>query len=226
MESFREHSAASSVEANSETCTFPVQLQKKKKIKSKNTRRFSDEQIRLLETIFVSESTKLEPMKKLQLAKELGLQPRQVAIWFQNKRARWKSKQIEQDYATLKANYDCLASRFESLKKEKDSLLAELQVLNEQMGSYTGSSDKGNIKCELGGASKLSFMEELQENNNNSIGVGEYGNEGQEFINVERINNDSVVSSEKWFGGGSFNSGGLLDPSTSSVSQWLNFWPV
>lgn len=94
------------------------------------------------------------------------------------------------------------------------------------MGSYTGSSDKGNIKCELGGASKLSFMEELQENNNNSIGVGEYGNEGQEFINVERINNDSVVSSEKWFGGGSFNSGGLLDPSTSSVSQWLNFWPV
>lgn len=126
MESFREHSAASSVEANSETCTFPVQLQKKKKIKSKNTRRFSDEQIRLLETIFVSESTKLEPMKKLQLAKELGLQPRQVAIWFQNKRARWKSKQIEQDYATLKANYDCLASRFESLKKEKDSLLAEV----------------------------------------------------------------------------------------------------
>lgn len=98
---------------------------KKKNNKMKNKRRFSDEQIRLLESIFESE-TKLEPRKKLQLARELGLQPRQVAIWFQNRRARWKSKQIEQDYRTLRANYDNLESRFESLKKEKQSLMLQV----------------------------------------------------------------------------------------------------
>ncbi|KAL4322160.1 hypothetical protein AHAS_Ahas14G0182700 [Arachis hypogaea] len=60
---------------------------KKKKSKIENKRRFSDEQIRSLECIFESES-KLEPKKKIQLARDLGLQPRQGFIWFQNRWAR------------------------------------------------------------------------------------------------------------------------------------------
>lgn len=99
--------------------------QKKKKSKMKMKKRFNDEQIRSLETIFQSE-TKLEPRKKLQLAKELGLQPRQVAIWFQNKRARWKSKQLEKDYSLLRSNYNTLASQFQTLNYEKQSLLTQV----------------------------------------------------------------------------------------------------
>lgn len=99
-----------------------------RKRKIKNQRRFSDKQIKSLESMFETES-RLEPRKKLQLARELGLQPRQVAIWFQNKRARWKSKQIERDYSILRANYSSLASRFEALKKEKQTLL--IQVLTD-----------------------------------------------------------------------------------------------
>lgn len=101
--------------------------QKKKKSKMKMKKRFNDEQIRSLETIFQSE-TKLEPRKKLQLAKELGLQPRQVAIWFQNKRARWKSKQLEKDYSLLRSNYNTLASQFQTLNYEKQSLLTQVII--------------------------------------------------------------------------------------------------
>lgn len=97
------------------------------KKKSRNKKRFSDEQVKYLESIFESDS-KLQPRKKEELAVELGMQPRQVAIWFQNKRARWKSKQIEQEYNALKASYDALTSRFESLKKEKQSLLAQVTM--------------------------------------------------------------------------------------------------
>lgn len=97
----------------------------KKKKNKNNKRRFSDEQIRSLESIFESES-RLEPRQKLQLAKELGLQPRQVAIWFQNKRARWKSKQLERDFSVLRSNYNTLASRFEILKKEKQALACQV----------------------------------------------------------------------------------------------------
>ncbi|KAK6155516.1 hypothetical protein DH2020_009764 [Rehmannia glutinosa] len=53
----------------------------KKKSKNNIARRFSDEQIKSLESIFKLEA-KLEPRKKIQLARDLGLQPRQVAIWF------------------------------------------------------------------------------------------------------------------------------------------------
>ncbi|KAL0896288.1 hypothetical protein Bca101_080249 [Brassica carinata] len=80
--------------------------------------------------MFKSE-TRLEPRKKVQLARELGLQPRQVAIWFQNKRARWKSKQLETEYNILRQNYNDLASQFESLKKENQGLVSELHKLNE-----------------------------------------------------------------------------------------------
>ncbi|ESQ39312.1 hypothetical protein EUTSA_v10001600mg [Eutrema salsugineum] len=105
---------------------------KKSNQKNNNQRRFSDEQIKSLEMMFESE-TRLEPRKKVQLARELGLQPRQVAIWFQNKRARWKSKQLETEFNILRQNYNDLASQFESLKKEKQALVSELQRLNEAM---------------------------------------------------------------------------------------------
>lgn len=103
------------------TCQQP----RKRTNKKMNKRRFSDEQIKSLESIFESE-TRLEPRKKVQVARELGLQPRQVAIWFQNKRARWKSKQIEQEYRILRDSYENLASQFEFLKKEKQSLLIQV----------------------------------------------------------------------------------------------------
>ncbi|KAG8391980.1 hypothetical protein BUALT_Bualt01G0243900 [Buddleja alternifolia] len=112
----------------------------KSRKKCKNKRRFSDDQIRSLEVTFEHE-TKLEPRKKAQLAKELGLQPRQVAIWFQNKRARWKSKQIEKDYSVLLASYNNLASQFESVKKEEKSLLIQLQKLKNEMD---GNCEKKN----------------------------------------------------------------------------------
>lgn len=93
---------------------------------NKVQRRFTNQQIKSLETIFQFES-KLEPRKKLQVAKDLGLQPRQVAIWFQNKRARWKSKQIEKDYSILKASYDSLSSKYDLLNIENQSLTQQVQ---------------------------------------------------------------------------------------------------
>lgn len=109
------------------TSTTPSAAAAMRRKKNKNTRRFSDEQIKSLESMFETE-TRLEPRKKLQLARELGLQPRQVAIWFQNKRARWKSKQLEREFSKLQSSYNNLASRYEALKKEKQTLL--IQVLN------------------------------------------------------------------------------------------------
>ncbi|KAL0642874.1 hypothetical protein Bca4012_041164 [Brassica carinata] len=60
----------------------------------------------------------------MQLGKALGLQPRQIANWFQNRKSRLKTKQLERDYDTLKKQFDVL-------KSDNDSLLAHNKKLHD-----------------------------------------------------------------------------------------------
>lgn len=88
-------------------------------------RRLSVEQVKALEKNFEVEN-KLEPERKVKLAQELGLQPRQVAVWFQNRRARWKTKQLERDYGILKGNYEALKLSCDNLQHDNEALLKEV----------------------------------------------------------------------------------------------------
>jgi homeobox-leucine zipper protein len=70
-------------------------------------RRLSDHQARYLEMSFRKER-RLETPRKVQLAAELGLDAKQVAVWFQNRRARHKSKLMEEEFAKLHAAHDAV----------------------------------------------------------------------------------------------------------------------
>ncbi|KAL1541592.1 homeobox-leucine zipper protein HOX5-like isoform X1 [Salvia divinorum] len=88
-------------------------------------RRLSVDQVQFLERNFEVEN-KLEPERKLQLANELGLQPRQIAVWFQNRRARCKTKHLETEYETLHSSYTSLKMDYDCLLKENEKLKAEV----------------------------------------------------------------------------------------------------
>ncbi|XP_039065323.1 LOW QUALITY PROTEIN: homeobox-leucine zipper protein ATHB-13-like [Hibiscus syriacus] len=88
-------------------------------------RRLNMEQVKTLEKNFEL-GNKLEPERKMQLARALGLHPRQIAIWFQNRRARWKTKQLEKDYDLLKRQY-------EAIKADNYALQAQNQKLHDQI---------------------------------------------------------------------------------------------
>ncbi|KAK9090689.1 hypothetical protein Sjap_023866 [Stephania japonica] len=91
-------------------------------------RRLNMEQVKTLEKNFEL-GNKLEPERKMQLARALGLQPRQIAIWFQNKRARWKTKQLEKDYDLLKRQLEVVKASNDSLQLENKKLHAEILSL-------------------------------------------------------------------------------------------------
>ena len=88
-------------------------------------RRLNMEQVKTLEKNFEL-GNKLDPERKMQLARALGLQPRQIAIWFQNRRARWKTKQLEKDYDTLKRQFDSLKAENDHLQTHNQKLQAEV----------------------------------------------------------------------------------------------------
>lgn len=106
---------------------------------SEKKRRLSQDQVRSLEKSFEVDN-KLEPDRKVQIAKELDLQPRQVAIWFQNRRARCKTKHIEKEYDILKASYDKLKADYETLYKENENLKNEVRLLKKPKLEQTNPS--------------------------------------------------------------------------------------
>lgn len=85
--------------------------------------RLSKDQSAVLEETFKEHST-LNPKQKLALAKQLNLRPRQVEVWFQNRRARTKLKQTEVDCEYLKRCCENLTEENRRLQKEVQELRA------------------------------------------------------------------------------------------------------
>ncbi|KAJ0970652.1 hypothetical protein J5N97_018611 [Dioscorea zingiberensis] len=91
---------------------------------SRKKLRLSKDQSAILEESFKEHNT-LNPKQKVALAKQLNLRPRQVEVWFQNRRARTKLKQTEVDCEFLKRCCENLTEENRRLQKE----VAELRAL-------------------------------------------------------------------------------------------------
>ncbi|KAG0482147.1 hypothetical protein HPP92_010231 [Vanilla planifolia] len=79
--------------------------------------RLTKEQSAILEESFRANNT-LNPLQKQELAQRLALLPRQVEVWFQNRRARTKLKQIEVECEVLKRWCDGLRDENTRLRRE------------------------------------------------------------------------------------------------------------
>uniref|UniRef100_A0A7N0SYT3 Homeobox-leucine zipper protein n=1 Tax=Kalanchoe fedtschenkoi TaxID=63787 RepID=A0A7N0SYT3_KALFE len=105
---------------------------------AKSRRRISADQLKTLEKSF-QEEAKLRPAKKVSLARELNLEPRQVAIWFQNRRARVKSKNLEKMYDELREQFNVLYLEKQKLQNEVhilQTLLKRQVCCNQHVSTY------------------------------------------------------------------------------------------
>ncbi|KAI5060139.1 hypothetical protein GOP47_0024559 [Adiantum capillus-veneris] len=107
-------------------------------------KRLNGEQVRALERAF-KESNKLGLERKGKLAKELNLQARQIAVWFQNRRARCKTKQMESDYDGLKQQMEALTAQRDQLLQDKETLQAQVSSLQHQLNMGDSSTSSPNI---------------------------------------------------------------------------------
>ncbi|KAL7097485.1 hypothetical protein ACP275_10G147600 [Erythranthe tilingii] len=94
---------------------------------SRKKLRLNRDQTILLEDSFRQHTT-LNTVQKQALAEKLNLKPRQVEVWFQNRRARTKLKQTEVDKEFLKKNCERLSEENWRLKKELLELRASLRI--------------------------------------------------------------------------------------------------
>ncbi|XP_031255288.1 homeobox-leucine zipper protein ATHB-52-like [Pistacia vera] len=97
-----------------------------------NRKRLTQDQIRLLETSFNS-NRKLQVDCKLELARRLGLLPRQVTIWYQNRRAREKIHTIELDHKTIQLELDSVLLENRRLEQEVCMLKHELNKVQQML---------------------------------------------------------------------------------------------
>ncbi|KAL6992481.1 hypothetical protein U1Q18_010590, partial [Sarracenia purpurea var. burkii] len=88
--------------------------------------------IRLLEASFDLNKW-LDPERKSRLAQELGLPPRKVAVWYQNKRARWKNRSLEEDHEALRQRLESVLAENQRLEKEVERLREELDKTHRDM---------------------------------------------------------------------------------------------
>ncbi|KAK7245005.1 hypothetical protein RIF29_39835 [Crotalaria pallida] len=146
-------------------------------------RRLTISQIESLEKSF-QEEIKLEPNRKMKLSKELGLEPRQIAVWFQNRRTRWKAKQLESMYDSLKQEFHVISKEKQKLQDEVMKLKGKLreQALMAQISSgYGGISGEETVEStteEMHESNKLAYGKQIAENYS-SFNVEDYNNEVQ-----------------------------------------------
>lgn len=156
-------------------------------------RRLTAEQVKFLEKSFDVEN-KLEPDRKIQLAKDLGLQPRQVAIWFQNRRARYKSKLLEKEYDSLKSCFDKLKADYDTLYSDNEKLKNEVGLLRQKVvmrenDPISGAQDGSTTAVDASSSARSDVLD----SDSPRCGGGGGGGGGNQSDDISQEEDDSLV---------------------------------
>ncbi|ESQ53419.1 hypothetical protein EUTSA_v10026207mg [Eutrema salsugineum] len=154
-------------------------------------RKLTDEQVNMLEMSFGDEH-KLESERKDRLAAELGLDPRQVAVWFQNRRARWKNKRLEEEYNKLKNSHD-------NVVVDKRRLESEVLQLKEQLYDAEREIQRLAERVERGSSNSPISSVSVEVNETPFFGDYNVGKDGDDYDNLfYPVPENSYIDGAEW----------------------------
>ncbi|XP_050380573.1 homeobox-leucine zipper protein GLABRA 2 isoform X2 [Argentina anserina] len=155
---------------------------KNKKKKRKKYHRHTTEQIREMEALF-KESPHPDEKQRQQLSKQLGLAPRQVKFWFQNRRTQIKAIQERHENSLLKGEMEKLRDENKAMREKinkaccpncgsattsKDASLTteeqQLRIENARLKSEVEKLRAALVKYPLGTSSPSTSTAQDQEN--------------------------------------------------------------
>ncbi|KAI3883339.1 hypothetical protein MKW92_039585 [Papaver armeniacum] len=148
---------------------------------------------------------KLEPARKMKLSLELGLHPRQVATWFQNRRARLKGKQIERMYNVLKQDYEVVV-------RENQHLYQKVIELKDKLAGRRSTQDSSEY-MELGSLLQAEYNV-VPETTRTSVAVqcstdAEQGRTGNSNTMISERNSNLRTDEADYYSTASFPSWGV-----------------
>ncbi|XP_057773108.1 homeobox-leucine zipper protein GLABRA 2 isoform X2 [Salvia miltiorrhiza] len=127
-----------------------------KKRKRKKYHRHTPRQIREMEALF-KESPHPDEKQRLELSKQLGLHPRQVKFWFQNRRTQIKAIQERHENSLLKSEIDKLRDENKALRES----IKTQSCLNKDAAAAAATTTEGQ-KLRLENARLKAEVEKLK----------------------------------------------------------------
>lgn len=109
--------------------------------KRKKYHRHTPQQIREMEALF-KESPHPDEKQRLQLSKQLGLHPRQVKFWFQNRRTQIKAIQERHENSLLKTEIDKLRDENKALRDTKERTCPNCGQLSPSKGASAAMDEQ------------------------------------------------------------------------------------
>ncbi|CAI5477210.1 unnamed protein product [Closterium sp. Yama58-4] len=119
----------------------PPASSKPTKIMRKSKLRLTPSQVQVLESHFTEIEREIKLETRLKLASQLRLKPRQVAVWFQNRRVKHATLMREGELARLRAELAQAHAELAELRKENERTKREMGNLAEEHAELKSKYD-------------------------------------------------------------------------------------
>lgn len=150
----------------------------------KHRKRTSKSQLKILEKTFES-NKKPDSALRNQLSEQLGMTPRSVQVWFQNRRAKQKKSKIQNNESTNSINNQNI--KYENANENFNAIRNDMHRF-QQNYNYSGNNHISNNNISNNNIDNINMSGNMNNIDNNNIDINNINNNN---LNMDMFNDDN-----------------------------------